>query len=56
MTNRMIRWQVVLNEKVIEEVYYTADCDAKYVKETLINHDGFNSGIEVRSRGIEYKA
>ncbi len=29
-------------------VFYTADCTAKYVRDTLINHDGYPSDIVVR--------
>lgn len=41
-------WDVILNGKVIDTVFYDADCDADYVKRGLINHDGYDAGIEVR--------
>lgn len=33
---------------VIDGVLYTVDCTAEYVRESLINHDGYPSDIKVR--------
>jgi len=41
-------WDVILNGKVIDTVWFTKDCDADYVRSSLINHDGFDSRITVR--------
>jgi hypothetical protein len=30
-----------------DEVYFTGDCDSSYVKDSLINHDGYPSDILV---------
>ena len=35
------RWECV------DEVYFTPDCDAQYVRNSLINHDGYPHGIKV---------
>lgn len=41
-------WDVILNGKVLDTVWYTKDCDADYVRRSLINHDGYNPNITVR--------
>lgn len=41
-------WQVKLNGKEIDQVPYTKDCDEEYVKKSLIEHDGYDAGIEVK--------
>ena len=41
-------WDVILNGKVIDTVYYLPDCDAEYVRRRLIDHDGYDSNISVR--------
>jgi hypothetical protein len=41
-------WDVYLNGKKIDTVFYTPDCDAEYVRTTLINHDGYNPSIVVK--------
>jgi len=46
-------WNVYLNGKKIDSVFYDADLDADYVKDGLINHDNYNSRINVR-RGKMY--
>lgn len=38
----------ILNGKVIGSVWFTKDCDADYVRRSLINHDGYDSQITVR--------
>ena len=47
---RQQAWNVYLNGKLIDTVFYTPDCDADYVRTGLINHDGYHSGIIVRKR------
>jgi hypothetical protein len=44
----MIAWNVYLGTKLLTTIYYTDDCDAEYVRSTLINHDGYDSRITVR--------
>jgi hypothetical protein len=44
----MKAWKVCLNGKRINEVFFDDDCDADYVKSSLINHDGFDPNITVR--------
>lgn len=50
-----IAWKVMLPStkpggrvKHINTVFYTEDCDADYVRTSLINHDGYDPRIEVR--------
>lgn len=45
-----IGWNVYLNGKFIDCVYYMPDCDAEYVRTSLINHDGYDSRIIVRKK------
>ena len=45
---KMTWWLVTLNGKWVDEVSYTADCDAEYVRRSLIDHDGYHPLIEVR--------
>jgi hypothetical protein len=40
-------WDVYLNGQWIDRVFFTADCDADYVRRSLINHDGYNPNITV---------
>ncbi len=41
-------WDVYLNGKLIDTVWFDASCDADYVRRALINHDGYDSRIVVR--------
>jgi hypothetical protein len=41
-------WDVILNGKVVDTVWYTKDCDADYVRRSLVDHDGYNPNITVR--------
>lgn len=41
-------WDVYLNERLIDTVFYDADCDKDYVQRGLVNHDGYDPRIEVR--------
>jgi hypothetical protein len=42
------KWKVYANGRLVTEVYYDLDCNAEYVRQTLINHDGLPSNIVVR--------
>jgi len=50
-------WEVRLNGKQIDIVFFNKQCDggapitAQDVKDSLVNHDGYNSAIVVRSWG-----
>jgi hypothetical protein len=44
---KMTWWKVMLNGKEIDKIQYTADMDADEVKRSLVNHDGYDSGIKV---------
>ena len=45
---KMIAWDVFLNRRIIDTVFYTDDCDAEYVRTSLIGHDGYHPNIRVR--------
>lgn len=42
-------WKVTLNGKEIDSVPYVEGMTPAEVKMSLINHDGYNPGIEVES-------
>jgi len=41
----MKQWDVYLNGKLIDSVFYDNNCTEWYVKNGLINHDGYNPNI-----------
>ena len=41
-------WNVYLNGKMIDTVFYDSNCSAEYVRRGLIEHDGYNLAIIVR--------
>lgn len=45
---RQTAWEVYLGRRMIDIVYFTTDCDAEYVRSSLINHDGYDSNIAIR--------
>ena len=50
----VVSWSVRLKGKEIDVVFYTKDCDAEYVRKSLIEHDGYNPNITVH-RDKRYK-
>lgn len=44
---RFRKFIVMLRNEVIDEVYFTIECDAEYVRNSLINHDGYSNQIKV---------
>lgn len=40
-------WNVYLNGRLIDSVWYQKGCDKWYVKHGLVNHDGYHPNIEV---------
>ncbi len=43
----MNKWNVYYKGRRIEEVYFDIDYDKHYVKNFLVNHDNYPSGIAV---------
>lgn len=41
-------WDVFLNGKKIDTVFFTPDCDRDYVYRSLVGHDGYDARIVVR--------
>jgi hypothetical protein len=41
-------WNVYLNGKLIDTVFFTRDMSADDVKRSLIGHDGYDSRITIR--------
>lgn len=46
----MTAWNISLNGKLIDIVFYDNDCSKDYVKNGLINHDGYDPRIEISRR------
>ena len=44
----MQAWNVYRGRRLLDTVFYDADCDADYVRRSLIDHDGFSPNIIVR--------
>jgi hypothetical protein len=38
---------VLLYGKIIDTVFFDYDCDSEYVKDLLVNHDGYHPHIKV---------
>ena len=50
----MTGWNVILDGKLIDTVFYDSNCDAEYVKQSLVDHDGYDPRIEVTTDVYEY--
>ena len=50
-----IFWNVRLNNKLIDQVPYDADCNREYVYNSLVNHDGYDPAIKVTKQVIRGK-
>ena len=44
----MQAWNVFLNGKLIDTVFFDRNCERDYVQRCLINHDGYDHKISVR--------
>jgi len=45
----MIKWNIYLNNRVIDSVFFLSlSCGKDYIYDSLVNHDGFDSRIIVR--------
>lgn len=40
-------WDVYLNGKLIDTVFFNRGCDRDYVRRSLIEHDGYDPNIVV---------
>ena len=38
--------------ELIDTVWFDTDCDADYVKRSLVEHDGYDPGIEISGTGL----
>ncbi len=45
---KSIGWNVYRKGRLIDIVFFDADCDADYVRRSLIDHDGYPPDIVVR--------
>lgn len=45
--DRMQAWNVYLKGRLINTVFYDKYCDRDYVKNSLVNHDGYSQKIYV---------
>jgi hypothetical protein len=46
--NPQVRWHVFLNGEIVDTVYFDKDMGADEVRRALVDHDGYDAGIEVR--------
>lgn len=44
----MQSWSVYLNGAHIDTVFFSMDCDAEYVKHSLVSREGFDPAITVQ--------
>ena len=44
----MKAWDIIRNGRVIDTVFYDADCELWYVRKGLIEHDGYPCDIIVK--------
>jgi hypothetical protein len=49
MNKRQKAWDVWRNGRLVDTVFFNLDCDLHYVRQSLINHDGYPVDIIVRS-------
>lgn len=45
---KAIAWNVYLHGKLIDTVFYDADCGEDYVYNGLVYHDGYDAAISIR--------
>lgn len=45
-----VAWNVWLNGKLIDTVFWVPDAKADEIRRSLIGHDGYDSGIEVKKQ------
>ena len=43
----MVAWNVLLDGEEIDIVWFSSECDEDYVRNSLINHDGYHPNISV---------
>jgi len=44
----MIFWNVYLGGNLVDSVPYEENCNAEYVRKSLIEHDGYNPQIKIK--------
>lgn len=47
-TRKFTAWNVYLKNHKIDTVFYLSDCDADYIKKSLIDHDGYSRSITIK--------
>ena len=45
----MNAWKVFLNGHLVDVVFYDKNCDAKYVRDSLVEHDNYPTNILVKA-------
>ena len=46
----MVAWNVYLNGKLIDTVFYNLNCDKQYVFNSLIEHYDYNPAIIIKKQ------
>ena len=49
----MASFRVLLNGEEIDTVFFNKGCDVDYVRDSLINHDGYPSDIDVIPEAVD---
>lgn len=52
----MRAWNIYLFGELIDTVFYDDDCDAEYVRTSLIEHDGYDPEIDVEEETAKQDA
>lgn len=47
---RQVAWKVYRGKVHVDTVFFTPDCDANYVYNSLVEHDGYPSDIRVEKQ------
>ena len=43
-------WNIYLGPRLMDQVWYSKDCDAEYVLYSLINHGGYPRTIKIEAQ------
>ncbi len=49
----MVEWEVYINNKLVDTVFFVEGCDTLYVRGSLISHDGYPSNTVVIRKNDE---
>lgn len=47
----MVAWDVRLDGRILDTVFFGESCEKSYVYNSLVDHDGYHPSIEIRKVG-----